>query len=232
MRWLALALLLVNLGLFGWQYATHVENRTRVALATEPLPPDTPTLVMLSELDELPASKSPEERPDPVPAGFSEVYDHVDRADVCVDVGPFPDISTRDAFRDWIRDYVAELNMRVEQVRERQFFWVYLEPTTDEAAQAQMSSLERKGVTDIMLIRRGDLKNAISLGLFRSQDSVNRRLAEMSEKGYQPVVVPRFRAKDHYWFTAALADEYGTELELPPSLLGEATARTIDCASI
>ena len=124
------------------------------------------------------------------------------------------------------------LKHAVETVRTRQFFWVYLEPTTEAAANQYIDDLENRGFTDYLLIRRGNLKNAISLGLFRSQDSVNRRLAELSEKGYKPVVVPRFETTDQYWLSAQLAAEHSDTLELPESLLEEAKASEIDCEAI
>ena len=117
-------------------------------------------------------------------------------------------------------------------MRQRRFFWVYLEPTTDEAAQANLDDLRNRGVTDYMLIRRGELKNAISLGLFRSQDSVNRRLAEMSEKGYKPVVVPKFETTEKFWLAAQLAAGNEDSLDIPSALLGTAEARPVSCQAL
>ena len=49
-----------------------------------------------------------------------------------------------------------------------------------------IADLERKGVSDYLLINRNGLKNAISLGVFSSQDAVNRRLTEMTRKATSP----------------------------------------------
>jgi len=156
----------------------------------------------------------------------------VPAADRCLDIGPFADSAARDRLRDWLREFVARLETRTEAVRQRQFFWVYLEPTSDESARQNLDDLRARGVTDYMLIRRGDLKNAISLGLFRSQDSVNRRLAEMTEKGYQPIVVPRFETSERYWVSAQLAAAHSERLELPESLVVDVPVRSIDCATL
>ena len=59
--------------------------------------------------------------------------------------------------------------------------------------------LKNKGVTDYRLISRGNLQNAISLGLFTNQASVNNRLRELEQKGYKPVVVPYYDGKRIYW---------------------------------
>ncbi|MEZ5460053.1 MAG: hypothetical protein R3E65_12375 [Steroidobacteraceae bacterium] len=231
-KWLAVILLVANAVLFGWLYQRDVTARAREVVAHAPLPASTPGLTLIAELDELPPAKAGSEPGGVRSEDTSEVLDHVDAADRCISVGPFVDTAARDRFRDWIRDYVAQLHSRAESVRERRFFWVYLEPTSEARAQQSLDDLRDRGVTDTMLIRRGDLKNAISLGLFRSQDSVNRRLAEMSEKGFKPVVVPRFETTERHWVEAQLAAEYGDSLDIPESLLEGATVEPVDCAGL
>lgn len=231
-KWLAVILLVANAVLFGWLYQRDVTARAREVVAHAPLPASTPGLTLIAELDELPPAKAGSEPEGVRSEDTSEVLDHVDAADRCISVGPFVDTAARDRFRDWIRDYVAQLHSRAESVRERRFFWVYLEPTSEARAQQSLDDLRDRGVTDTMLIRRGDLKNAISLGLFRSQDSVNRRLAEMSEKGFKPVVVPRFETTERHWVEAQLAAEYGDSLDIPESLLEGASVEPVDCTGL
>jgi hypothetical protein len=229
---LVIALLVINVALVAWQYNRHVENMTRTAMTTKPIPDGAPSLTMLREMDALPAPKTPEPQPDPAPEGYVERHEHVPASQHCLEIGPFIDVTSRDLFRDWIRDYIAALTVRAETVRKRQLFWVYLEPSSDALAKRNLDDLIERDVTDYLLIRRGNLKNAISLGLFSSQDSVNRRLAELSEKGYTPVVVPRFETTDHFWIAAQLAKDYADGLDLPAPLLGDARAKDIGCESI
>ena len=54
------------------------------------------------------------------------------------------------------------------------------------------------------MISSGDLRNAISLGLFSTQAIVNKRLNELKSKGYQPIVVPYHNAKVIYWVDVKL----------------------------
>ena len=232
MRWLAVLLLSANAVLFAWLYQQRVQERTRAAMADGPLPPAAPMLRLLGELPEMPPPRAGAITPDtsPATADTSEVLAHVAAADRCLSVGPFASIVARDRVRDWLRDYVAQIDTRTESTRERRFFWVYLEPTSDQEARARMDALQRRGVTDTLLIGRGDLRNAISLGLFRSQDSVNRRLAEMNEKGFRPVVVPQFETRETFWVDARLAEEFGDTLDIPDVLLeNAATAQAVDC---
>ena len=232
MKIFAIALLLVNIGLVAWQYQTHVQTLAKATVAHEPLPNDAAPIKLVSELPTLPAQRTARDAALP-PAVTAEVQADVVAADLCVDIGPFGDANARDQVRDWLHDYVAATYMRVETVRKRQFFWVYLEPSSDRAARQNLAELRDRGIQDTLLIRRGDMKNSISLGFFRSQDSVNRRLAELNEKGYKPVVVPRFETSDLYWLSARLAEQYTQAPEVPDTLLGSsAKQKTIACEAM
>ena len=229
MKILAIVLLLVNVGLVAWQYQNHVQTLARSQVVHEPLPSAAAPIKLVAELSSLPPLRQtqPAAVPSPVTA---EVQADVVAADLCVDVGPFADAAARDQVRDWLHDYVAATYMRAEAAPKRQFFWVYLEPSSDSAAQRNLAELHDRGIQDTLLIRRGEMKNSISLGFFRSQDSVNRRLAELNDKGYKPVVVPRFESSDWYWLAARLAEGYTEVPEIPATLLGSsAKQKTIGC---
>ena len=232
MKILAIALLLANVGLVAWQYQTHVQTLAKATVAHEPLPSDAASIKLVSELPALPEQRAAHHAA-PAPTVTADVQADVVAADLCVDIGPFGDAKARDEVRDWLHDYVAATYMRVETVRKRQFFWVYLEPGSDRAARQNLAELRDRGIQDTLLIRRGDMKNSISLGFFRSQDSVNRRLAELNEKGYKPVVVPRFETSDLYWLSARLAEQYTQAPEVPDTLLGSsAKHKTIACETM
>lgn len=78
---------------------------------------------------------------------------------------------------------------------------------------------------------RGDLKNAISLGLFRSQDSVNRRFAEMIRQEYKPVVVSQFKSIENYFVRATMVVGSKDTSDLPEAVIGDATLETTECVS-
>lgn len=232
MKVLAIALLLANVGLVAWQYQVHVQTLARTAVVHDPLPSDAAPLKLIAELPALPEMRVARNSA-PAPAVTADVQADVAAADLCVDIGPFGDAAARDQVREWLHDYVAATYMRVETVRKRQFFWVYLEPSSDSAAQKNLAELRDRGIQDTLLIRRGEMKNSISLGFFRSQDSVNRRLAELNEKGYKPVVVPRFETSDLYWLSARLAEQYTEVPDIPATLLGSsAKQKTIACEAM
>lgn len=126
-------------------------------------------------------------------------------ASLCFSYGPFPDQSQAVALMTWFQDRDIEVSQRFEQDRENPMFWIYLAPqeSRDSAIKA-LENLKKKGVKDYRLIETGTLQNAISLGLFTTQASVNRRLNELKDKGYQPVVVPYRDADAIYWIEVRL----------------------------
>ena len=230
MKALVVVLLIVNASLIVWQYDRHVASLTRDAMTRPPAPMDAPRLKLLSEGEELPEPRNP--APAPVAEASSEIKADVDAADLCIDVGPFAQVAVRARLRDFIDELTAAIHLRTVSVRKRQLFWVYLEPVPVGEAARSIADLERRGVKDFMLIRRGGLKNAISLGLFSSQDSVNRRLAELSEQGYQPVVVPRYETTDRFWLAAQFAAGHEDVPDIPHELLAGAAIEPVNCREL
>ncbi|TDJ67610.1 MAG: hypothetical protein E2O35_04065 [Proteobacteria bacterium] len=215
MKWFAITLLIANVVVFSWQFNAHVRDQTVAAVGVPQLPPGTPSLRLISELAELPPRRAnaidAEGQTDATSQAVeftTELNNFADPSDHCITVGPIKDEETLEAIKIWLQVAATTMQTTVETIRERRYFWIYLEAVSDIEAEQSISDLKRRGVTDYMLIRRGDLKNAISLGLFRSQDSVNRRLAEMTQQGYKPVVVPKFGTTKHYWIRANLAAGY------------------------
>jgi len=273
MRWLAVALLLANVGLAAWAL------NARLGQPARPLPApgsDGPVAMrLLEELDALPplregaepgrADRGAAQPPGPVartaPApesGAEAPADAGGEAGVaasadpdaagagedaraaaalfepaaCARIGPLRDVARVEALERWFAGRPVSLQRRVEDGPQRKLFWVYLEPSGSEAqAHTRLDDLRRRGVEDYMLVRRGGLKNAISLGLFSSQESVNRRLAELADQGYRPVVVPRHEAERLYWLDLGLPGAEALE-QLMRAAPTEATVREVDCSEL
>lgn len=124
---------------------------------------------------------------------------------MCFSYGPFPDNQQVSELMDWFRQRDVTIAQRLEAGDDNQLFWIYLAPQASRGNALQaLDDLKKKGVKDYHLIETGDLRNAISLGLFSTQASVNRRLNELHSKGYQPVVVPHRNKKAIYWVDVRL----------------------------
>ena len=118
----------------------------------------------------------------------------------CLSYGPFTEQQQALELMDWFTEREVTVNERIEKEHSDQLFWIYLSPQeSKENAIHAVEELKKKGIKDYRLINTGDLKNAISLGLFSTQVTVNKRINELKNKGYQPIVVPYRNAKQIYW---------------------------------
>ncbi|MBI2800027.1 MAG: hypothetical protein HYX63_07025 [Gammaproteobacteria bacterium] len=249
MKWLALLLVLANALYFGWRFNTRLQEAAREPRMAAPLPPDTPTLKLVSELDQLPptrdtepttaATAEPTTSPGAsVPAETSADSsaeaspEHGVPSEVCVTIGPFAAVVDARKVEQWLTPRAAKVQRVSQTINSRRYFGVYLEPKNTSEARANLADLERKGVHDVLLIQRQDLSHAISLGLFSSQDAVNRRLAEITKQGYQPLVVPQVETTEATWLRANLAVGYEDPALIPREDLYGAAVETIDCAKI
>ena len=124
---------------------------------------------------------------------------------LCFSYGPFPANEQAKNLKQWFEQKEILVNQRTDNEHAKQLFWIYLAPQKSrENAIAAIEDLKSKGIKDYRLISSGDLRNAISLGLFSTQVIVNKRLNELKSKGYQPIVVPYHNAKVVYWVDVKL----------------------------
>ncbi|MFT5131980.1 MAG: hypothetical protein ACI9SC_000443 [Gammaproteobacteria bacterium] len=126
----------------------------------------------------------------------------------CFSFGPIADEIQATGLQKWFVTQGATARMRHTDELGRQLFWVYLAPQDSrQDAMATIKSFQDSGVRDFRLIVKGNLQNAISMGLFSNQSSVNKRLNELKKKGYKPVVVPYSDGKRVYWIDAELPQD-------------------------
>ena len=127
---------------------------------------------------------------------------------MCFSFGPFPDEQQGRDLKAWFEGRQVFVHHRPEKDKEKQLFWIYLAPQDSLGGAMQaIEDLKKKGIKDYRLIETGDLRHAISLGLFSTQASVNRRLNELKDKGYQPIVVPYRAATVIYWLDVKVVNQ-------------------------
>ena len=131
---------------------------------------------------------------------------------LCVSFGPFTESHQAGELSNWLKEYEIQTKQRTEGDTEDQYFWIYLSPSeTKDEAKAAIADLKGKGVQDYRLINKGNLQNAISLGLFSTQSAVNRRLNELKNIGYQPIMVPYHKPDLIIWVDAKVDTKDITE---------------------
>lgn len=131
---------------------------------------------------------------------------------LCVSFGPFAESYQAGELSNWLKENEIQTKQRTESDGKDQLFWIYLSPgESKDEAMAAIADLKGKGVRDYKLINKGNLQNAISLGLFSSQSAVNRRLNELKKIGYQPIMVPYHKTELIIWVDAKVDTKDNTE---------------------
>lgn len=97
--------------------------------------------------------------------------------------------------REQLKALAGERVMSFTEVPLDTRHWVIFPPLpSEESAVAKLGELVAAGLDDAFVIKEGDWRNAISLGLFASGESARRRVREVEDKGVfgvQLELVPR-----------------------------------------
>jgi hypothetical protein len=229
MRWIFVALLLANILYFGWEIDQQTRNNAAIARVRQiagdssrlkllsEAGPETVTLkpVVAPDIPD-PEAQIDYASPDGPGPGASNTAANDLVADLpdfrlssaapdtgqkyCFTFGPVPEELLITGLEDWFKSRQFMTKTRFTDEQGRQLFWIYLAPDSSRTdAMETIEDLQQKGISDYRIITGGNLDNAISLGLFSSQASVNNRLRELKQKGYTPVVVPYTEDKRIYW---------------------------------
>jgi hypothetical protein len=106
----------------------------------------------------------------------------------CVELGP---ITAGDASRaeEAVTGIAAGLKVSQRRTEDLGRWWVYIPPLpTRQAAMQRAAELRNQGVEDSSLISDDpQWRNAISLGVFRSEDAASKRAEELRRRGVRGV---------------------------------------------
>jgi hypothetical protein len=104
-------------------------------------------------------------------------------ADVCVEWGP---LSDGDRTRALATLEPLDLGRLISQKKVEVIanYWVFLPPAANKAAaDRRVEELKAQGVRDLALVDSGPQRFAISLGVFRTEDAADARLAALQAQG-------------------------------------------------
>jgi hypothetical protein len=119
----------------------------------------------------------------------------------CYTLGPLENDDDISALSAWFNAQGSQATLRSDERREVTSTWVFLPPLASrEAADALVREMQSANIDDIYVIPRGDMANAISLGLFSQSDTLQRRVSQLEERGFTPSVLPRYRTATASWF--------------------------------
>ena len=235
MRWVLTIALLANAGLWIWNVQaarTQEEVSTVVTRAA-----NVTQLVLLEEVDESElrvrrqsaearasdvqqgdvVAEADEQSPDRSPGSVADsTLNLVSVSLRCYGVGPLADDARDGGVADWLRQRGAHLELREDELRELSRYWVHYEPfASEEEAEKRVELLRAKGFSDMHVIRRGNMKNAVSLGVYSRKAHLERRVATLRDAGFPAEVKERYRTRRASWFDVVLpADNPLSETDL------------------
>ena len=164
MRILVLLLLLANLTLLGYTKLDSLGTGEGVRLAQQ-IQPDKIVLLSSQQVAAL------------GPAKVAAL------ANVCVEWGPLSDIDKSRALASLEPLDLAKL-ISQKKVEVMANYWVFIPPAPNRStADRRMEQLKAQGVKDLLLVDGGPQRFAISLGIFRTEDAAQARLAALEAQG-------------------------------------------------
>ncbi len=118
----------------------------------------------------------------------------VEKVMACYEIGPFMD--EKDVF-EWLKNNDIDVIDKFETFNKGQqklsSYLVYY-PAAETYAESRKNQqmLREKGITDLWLFRKGDMKGAISLGLFKKKKRAEKLVDYLSSNGIQVKIIERF----------------------------------------
>ncbi len=104
-------------------------------------------------------------------------------ANVCLEWGAFTDAEKAGALAA-LEPLQLGRQMSQRRIDSTSAFWVFIPPLPSKAAaERRVAELKAEGLKDFFILNDGAQKNAISLGIFKTEDAANKFLDALREKG-------------------------------------------------
>ena len=202
MRWIALLLVLANIGFFAWHFWLPDPLREE----TRPISIDAaPSLDRLDEVD-----LDDFDRRSPIPLRTSGAPE---AEAACFAVGPlsgeYSDGSVMGRVREWLKSRGGRVGLRTGRYHEISYYWAYLPPVgTSDAARDRVQELTANAFGSAVVVAEGNMKNAVSIGVYGLRSALERDLTRLKAKGFEPEVQRVRRTGRSIWFTAQFPPGY------------------------
>lgn len=253
MKWVIVCLVLMNAAFFGWQLSRDRE----AAIVDQPEAPVTASamvnrLLLVSELErgvlrQRLAAPSRQSGPTPQPQAAQGLRmlerptssTSLEPAQAgpeasgieCYTLGPLQNEDDISALSAWFAAQGSRAKLRTDERREVVSTWVFLPPLeTRDAADARVREMQAANIDDIFVIPRGDMANAISLGLYSQEESLQRRVAQLEARGFAPSVLPRYRTVVASWFDVTTSAAQPMTVGVLDQIFPDLVIRRVACS--
>jgi hypothetical protein len=148
----------------------------------------------------------------------------------CYTIGPLNNEDDISALSAWFNAQGSQATLRADERREVVSTWVFLPPLESrEAADARVGEMQASNIDDIFVIPRGDMANAISLGLYSQDESLQRRITQLEERGFTPSLLPRYRTATASWFDVTASAEQPMTVGVLDQIFPDLIIRQVAC---
>ena len=202
MKWLAVLLVIVNVGFFAWNHWLSDPRGT----SPPPLPME--AAASIDRLEEVDLNNFAKR--EPASLGMSGGW-AIEAA--CFAVGPlageYSEGSVMGRVREWLKSRGGRVGLRTGKYHELSYYWVYLPPAgTYDTAEERVRELATNAFGDAIVIPEGNMKNAVSIGVYGLRTALERDLTRLKAKGFEPEVQRVRRTGESLWFTAHFPPGY------------------------
>lgn len=248
MKWMIVILVLANAIFFGWQLSRDQDP----GFDSKPAPQTSSAamvnrLLLVSEVESgvlrerrnLPG-QAPQSSAAPVTEGSADTGPAVSLGEVlampapgdreCYTIGPLNNEDDISALSAWFRAQGSAATLRNDERREVVSTWVFIPPLESrEAADAHVREMQAANIDDIYVIPRGDMANAISLGLYSQEETLRRRITQLEERGFEPSVLPRYRTATASWFDVTASAQQPMTVGVLDQIFPDLIIRQVAC---
>ena len=151
----------------------------------------------------------------------------------CVSVGEFETRDDAENAKRWLRSRGAEILAIAAESRETiESHRVYIPPLDSrESALRTMRELKSRGIRDVAVVLRGELRNAVSLGVYRSSVNAESRMTSLKRLGYSVQSAANTTTQQEYvTIQARLSGSRDALFDAWTSRFSANSFRHVDCA--
>jgi len=204
----------LNVAFFAWQTDMFNLNSHPATTKAMKVDPNIPKLMLVTELSgkekqEIAEKEKPKPQEKPKPKPEAEKVAKVNPQlaaqikqgkAICYALGPFDGLAQAKNISEKLKDLGAFTSERSVTTESPIGYWVYL-PSLDswKTAKEKVVKLEAKGFKDMFIVGRGQMKNAVSLGLFKNEDGAKERVSQLKSIGEKPKIQTQYKQQDLYW---------------------------------
>ncbi len=229
MKWVVYLILLANVLFFSTRMRDLEPPPPAAIPMALPLTDHATRLQLLSEIShaELRVRQAPVERPSDMPTNIDATPEEAIR---CHRLGPIGADRQVTRLQNWLEERGMTVKLHTDEHRELTRYWIYFPPRKTRAdAVALVTTLRGKGLRDLLVVPRGDMANAVSLGVYSHRTSVDRRVKQLKRRGYKPEVTPRYRTVKASWMDISFAAGFDFPVTAFASLFPEIEVTPAPC---